>query len=77
MLKLKTREFRILTRSRTPDAPPRSEAELAAIALALPGQVDLPATTLYRLVGVGLANFHDPDDTPAQPELFGDAIDSA
>ena len=70
VLKLKTREFRILTRSRTPDSPPRSEAELAAIALALPGQVELPATTLYRLVGVGLANFHDPDDTPAQPELF-------
>jgi DNA polymerase IV len=74
VLKLKTREFRILTRSRTPDSPPRSEAELAAIALALPDHVDLPATTLYRLVGVGLANFHDPDDTPAQPELFGDAI---
>jgi DNA polymerase IV len=70
VLKLKTREFRILTRSRTPDSPPRSEAELLAIALALPSQVDLPATTLYRLVGVGLANFHDPDDTPAQPELF-------
>ncbi|HEX7769255.1 MAG TPA: DNA polymerase IV [Dokdonella sp.] len=70
VLKLKTRQFRILTRSRTPDAPPRSERELVAVALALPAQVDLPATTLYRLVGVGLANFHDRDDTPTQPELF-------
>jgi DNA polymerase-4 len=76
VLKLKTREFRILTRSRTPDVPPRSEADLAAIVLALVDQVDLPSTTLYRLVGVGLANFHDPDDTPAQPELFADATDA-
>ncbi len=75
VLKLKTREFRILTRSRTPDAPPRSQRELCAIALALPGQVDLPADTLYRLVGVGLSNFHDPDDTPAQPALFGEEGD--
>jgi len=75
VLKLKTREFRILTRSRTPDSPPRSEADLVAIALALPGQVDLPATTLFRLVGVGLANFHDPDDTPTQPGLFAEVDD--
>ena len=70
VLKLKTREFRILTRSRTPDAAPRSADELTAIALALRDQVELPTTTLYRLVGVGLSNFYDPDDTPAQPELF-------
>ena len=72
VLKLKTREFRLLTRSRTPGVAPRSAAELTALALALRQQVDLPASTLYRLVGVGLSNFHDPDDTPAQPELFGD-----
>jgi len=70
VLKLKTREFRILTRSRTPDSSPRSADELTAIALALREQVELPTTTLFRLVGVGLANFYDPDDTPAQPELF-------
>ncbi|MFI4970730.1 MAG: DNA polymerase IV, partial [Lysobacterales bacterium] len=70
VLKLKTREFRILTRSRTPDSAPHSTEELTAIALALRDQVDLPATTLYRLVGVGLANFFDPDDTPTQSELF-------
>jgi DNA polymerase-4 len=70
VLKLKTREFRILTRSHTPDAPPRSAEELVAIALALRDHVNLPATTLYRLVGVGIANFVDADDTPRQPALF-------
>ena len=69
VLKLKTREFRILTRSLTPPTPPRSERELADIAAALRGHVDLPATTLYRLVGVGLGNFRDADAAP-QPELF-------
>jgi len=70
VLKLKTREFRILTRSRTPDLPPRSAQELATIALSLRDAVELPTTTLYRLAGVGLANFYDPDDTPSQTELF-------
>jgi DNA polymerase IV len=69
VLKLKTREFRILTRSHTPAAPPQSGGELADIAVALRGHVDLPASTLYRLVGVGLANFRAPDLAP-QPELF-------
>jgi DNA polymerase-4 len=69
VLKLKTREFRILTRSHTPPAPPRSADELADIAASLRGHVDLPATTLYRLVGVGLGNFRDVDAVP-QPELF-------
>lgn len=70
VLKLKTKDFRILTRSRTPPHPPRSAAELTELALELRRHVDAPATTLYRLVGVGLANFVDADDTPRQPELF-------
>ena len=69
VLKLKTREFRILTRSLTPPTPPKSERELADIAAALRGHVDLPPTTLYRLVGVGLGNFRDADAVP-QPALF-------
>jgi DNA polymerase-4 len=69
VLKLKTREFRILTRSHTPPSPPSSERELADIATSLRGHVDLPATTLYRLVGVGLGNFRDAEAEP-QPELF-------
>ncbi len=44
VLKLKTRDFRILTRSHTPPTPPRSERELADIASALRGHVDLPTT---------------------------------
>ena len=70
VLKLKTREFRILTRSRTPEHPPRDAAELTRIALELCRHVDLPGTTRYRLVGVGLSNFCDTDDTPGQTELF-------
>jgi DNA polymerase-4 len=69
VLKLKTRDFRILTRSHTPPTPPKSERELADIAASLRGHVDLPPTTLYRLVGVGLGNFRDADAVP-QPELF-------
>jgi DNA polymerase-4 len=71
VLKLKTKQFRLLTRSRTPDAIPHSAADLTAIALDLRALVNLPESTLYRLVGVGLANFHDPDDTPVQSSLFG------
>jgi DNA polymerase-4 len=69
VLKLKTKEFRILTRSHTPPLPPHSAQELADIAVALRDNVRLPATTLYRLVGVGLGNFRDADSMP-QPELF-------
>ena len=69
VLKLKTKEFRILTRSHTPPLPPHSAQELADIAVALRDNVRLPATTLYRLVGVGLGNFRDADAMP-QPELF-------
>ncbi len=72
VLKLKTREFRILTRSHTPEHPPGSADELAALALDLRARVVLPPATLYRLVGVGLGNFLDPDDTPLQAELFED-----
>ncbi len=72
VLKLKTAQFRILTRSHTPDAPPASLEQFTAIALALRDRVDLPASTLYRLVGVGLGGFRDRDETlPPQPELFG------
>lgn len=70
VLKLKTSEFRILTRSRTPDAPPRNGTELATVAQDLAWKVDLPPTTRYRLVGVGLANIFDPGDVPDQTTLF-------
>ena len=76
VLKLKTREFKILTRSHTPPAPPASCEELTEIALSLLSKVHLDAHQLYRLVGVGLSNFHDAaeksgqSETSGQPELF-------
>ena len=68
VLKLKTHDFKVLTRSFTPPEPPASAAQLAQLALGLRERVGRPAKALYRLVGVGLANFHDPDEQ--QPELF-------
>lgn len=74
VLKLKTSQFRILTRSHTPEAPPASLAQVIEIALGLRDRIALPSNTRYRLVGVGLAGFRDRDTRlPPQPELFPDA----
>jgi DNA polymerase IV len=70
VLKLKTRDFRVLTRSLTPPAFPASADELAVLALALRDRVQRPASSLYRLVGVGIANCREPDGPPPQPRLF-------
>jgi DNA polymerase-4 len=70
VLKLKTAEFRLLTRSMTLPAPPQSLEEFATIAIALRERVALPMQTRYRLVGVGITNFHDDRLTDAQQELF-------
>jgi DNA polymerase IV len=70
VLKLKTSEFKILTRSHTPSSPPTSCEELTAIALKLREHVDLGSQQRYRLVGVGLSNFRVPEGATAQPELF-------
>ncbi|MGB7727689.1 MAG: DNA polymerase IV [Candidatus Acidiferrum sp.] len=70
ILKLKTSEFKILTRSHTPNAPPSSCEELTSIALSLRERVTLSPKQRFRLVGVGLSNFGDSDDTSAQPALF-------
>jgi len=69
VLKLKTSQFRILTRSLTPERPPATQQELQQIALALRERVDLPPDTRYRLVGVGLGGFRDPEPV-LQPDLF-------
>ena len=71
VLKLKTAQFRILTRSLTPEPPPASLEELTAIALSLRDRVELPATTRYRLVGVGLSGFRERDGSDTQGSLFG------
>ena len=74
VLKLKTAQFRILTRSHTPDVPPDSLERFTEIALALRERVELPPRTLYRLVGVGLGNFSDREAlVPPQPALFPEA----
>ncbi|MGB6728063.1 MAG: DNA polymerase IV [Terracidiphilus sp.] len=71
VLKLKTSDFKILTRSLTPPSPPATCDELTAIALLLRDRVNLDSRQLYRLVGVGLSNFRDPEVEP-QAELFGE-----
>ncbi len=70
VLKLKTAQFRILTRSHTPDTPPASLEQFVEIALMLRDRIDLPLHMRYRLVGVGLGGFRDRDASHAQPELF-------
>jgi len=70
VLKLKTSEFKILTRSHTPDCPPSSCDELTKIALKLRERVDLNPLQRYRLVGVGLSNFREAEETTGQPALF-------
>ena len=70
VLKLKTANFKILTRSHTPTSPPTSCEELTNIALSLRDRVGLKPSQRFRLVGVGLSNFRDPEDASAQPALF-------
>jgi DNA polymerase-4 len=70
VLKLKTSEFKILTRSHTPNTPPSSCEELTDIALKLRERVALGPQQRYRLVGVGLSNFREAGRTRAQPHLF-------
>ncbi len=70
VLKLKTSDFRTLTRSLTAAEPPTSEQGFADIACALRERVTLPARTRYRLVGAGLAGFAEPDGSAAQDDLF-------
>lgn len=70
VLKLKTSDFRTLTRSLTAPEPPTSELVFADIACTLRERVDLPARTRYRLVGAGLSGFSEPDGSAAQDDLF-------
>jgi DNA polymerase IV len=70
VLKLKTADFRILTRSHTPPQPPASQDAFVRIAVGLLERAGTTAATRYRLVGVGLGNFTDADDPRVQPDLF-------
>ncbi|HET7150913.1 MAG TPA: DNA polymerase IV, partial [Candidatus Acidoferrum sp.] len=70
VLKLKTNEFKILTRSHTPASPPSSCEELTNIALSLRERVGLEPGQRFRLVGIGLSNFREPEEGSAQSVLF-------
>ncbi len=70
ILKLKTADFRLLTRSVTPATAPQSIEEITEFALNLLARVDLPPTTRYRLVGVGVSNFLETNSATPQTELF-------
>jgi DNA polymerase-4 len=70
VLKMKTSEFKILTRSHTPVSPPSSCDELTDIALRLRERVALSPEQRYRLVGIGLSNFREAEESAAQPALF-------
>ncbi len=68
VLKLKTKQFKTLTRSLTPEAMPTSAEELIHLALSMRDRVALDHQQLFRLVGVGLSNFNE-----AAPEVFPEA----
>jgi DNA polymerase-4 len=70
VLKLKTSEFKILTRGHTATAPPSSCEELTETALKLRERVNLNPHQRYRLVGVGLSNFQKSNRIGRQPALF-------
>ena len=73
VLKLKTADFRILTRSLTPPTRPDTLETLVDIACELRSRVQLPDTTLFRLVGVGLSGFLEQEENGGQAELFDPA----
>jgi DNA polymerase-4 len=70
VLKLKTSEFNILTRSHTPSIPLSTCDELTTVALSLRKRVELKPQSRFRLVGVGLSNFRESDQASVQPVLF-------
>jgi DNA polymerase-4 len=70
VLKLKTSEFKILTRSHTPSSPPSSCEELTDIVLRLRERVESNPQQRYRLLGVGLTNFRDREGDGLQADLF-------
>ncbi|QBB71638.1 DNA polymerase IV [Pseudolysobacter antarcticus] len=70
VLKLKTSDFHLITRSFTPATPPISAQEIADTACDLRQRVDDSGTRLFRLVGVGLSNFVDTDQIAPQSQLF-------
>jgi DNA polymerase-4 len=75
VLKLKTPEFRLMTRHLTPAIRPSSAADLLECARLLLARVDHGRDGRYRLAGLGLCNFIDADEA-RQAGLFGAAPDA-
>lgn len=71
VLKLKTSDFNILTRSLTPDTFPDSQNALRLCIERLLERVNLPQSTRYRLAGVGFGNIVYDGDTNAFTEQIG------
>jgi len=57
-----------------PTTAPRAIARSISRSTQKIGSCGLPSRTRYRLVGVGLAGFIDPDSPHPQPELFAATI---
>jgi DNA polymerase-4 len=71
-VKLRTGKFETATRRLTPDSPPSSAEELAAIGTELLRRFEFGPDARYRLAGIGLSNFVDEEEErePAVPSLF-------
>ena len=68
-VKLRTNDFKTLTRRVTPELPPASGDDLARIGVELLSRFPFPADAVYRLAGIGVSNFAQEDEV--QPALFG------
>ena len=77
VLKVKTRDFKIHTRSHTPASAPRSCEELTSIALSLRDRLDLEHGRLFRLIGVGMSNFVIAPDVLASASARNEKGDKA
>lgn len=73
-VKLRTPDFKTLTRRLTPEVMPASGGDIARVAVSLLDKFDFPEGSRYRLAGLGLSNFLDEEEeTDAQePTLFKD-----
>jgi len=72
-VKLRTPDFKTQTRQQSAAELLISGDEVARIGVDLLGKFEFPAHARFRLVGVGVSNFMDEEDTPvadAEPSLF-------
>jgi DNA polymerase-4 len=72
-VKLRTPDFRTLTRRVTPPTPPACAEDIAKIAVELLAKFDFPPGARYRLAGVGISNFmgeNEPAVDDEAPPLF-------